>query len=109
MADGACVVGIDVSPSVVDVSGAPGWVGVVGDVTDADVQRGALRAAVESFGGIDLAVVSAGIFGASAPIAALDPDEWRRVLGLNLDASVQLLAALHRAAAPLAGGAGRSW
>ncbi len=95
LADGACVVGIDVSPPVVDVSSAPGWLPVVADVTDAEAVRGALRAGVEAFGGIDLAVVSAGIFGASTPIAALDAGEWRRVLALNLDASVQLLADLH--------------
>lgn len=95
LADGACVVALDVSPAVAEVSSAPGWLPIVVDVTDADAQRAALRAGVDAFGGIDLAVVSAGIFGASAPIAELDAGEWRRVLALNLDASVQLLADLH--------------
>jgi rhamnose utilization protein RhaD (predicted bifunctional aldolase and dehydrogenase)/NAD(P)-dependent dehydrogenase (short-subunit alcohol dehydrogenase family) len=95
LADGACVVALDVSPAVADVSTASGWLPIVVDVTDAAAQRDALRAGVEAFGGIDLAVVSAGIFGASAPIAELDAGEWRRVLALNLDASVQLLADLH--------------
>jgi rhamnose utilization protein RhaD (predicted bifunctional aldolase and dehydrogenase)/NAD(P)-dependent dehydrogenase (short-subunit alcohol dehydrogenase family) len=95
LADGACVVGIDVSPSVVDAIDAPGWLGVEADVTDAPAQRTALQAGVEAFGGIDLAVVSAGSFGAVAPIAELDAEGWRRVLALNLDAAVQLLADLH--------------
>lgn len=95
LGDGACVVGLDVDPSVTDAFPGPGWLGVAVDVTDADAQRDALRRGVEAFGGVDLAVVSAGIFGASAPLAELDAGEWRRVLAVNLDASVQLLADLH--------------
>ncbi|MEZ5139223.1 MAG: bifunctional aldolase/short-chain dehydrogenase [Acidimicrobiales bacterium] len=95
LADGACVVGLDLAPSVVDAFTGAGWLGVAADVTDPAAQERALRAGVEAFGGVDLAVVSAGIFGASAPIAALDPTEWRRVLDVNLDASVRLLHDLH--------------
>lgn len=96
LADGACVMGLDLSSSVVDAfAGKAGWLGIAADVTDPAAQEAALRAGVEAFGGVDLAVVSAGIFGASAPIAELDPAEWRRVLDVNLDASVRLLHDLH--------------
>jgi rhamnose utilization protein RhaD (predicted bifunctional aldolase and dehydrogenase)/NAD(P)-dependent dehydrogenase (short-subunit alcohol dehydrogenase family) len=96
LADGACVVGVDRDPSVAEAFGArPAFCGVEADVTAPGANEAAVRTAVERFGGIDLAVVSAGIFGASAPIAELDADEWRRVLAVNLDASVQLLADLH--------------
>jgi NAD(P)-dependent dehydrogenase (short-subunit alcohol dehydrogenase family) len=96
LAEGACVVGVDRDPSVAEVFGArAAFCGVEADVTAPGANEAAVRTAVERFGGIDLAVVSAGIFGASAPIAELDADEWRRVLAVNLDASVQLLADLH--------------
>ncbi len=95
LADGACVVGLDLAAAVADAFATPAWLGVAVDVTDSDAQRDALRAGVDAFGGIDLAVLSAGVFGASAPIEAVDAGEWRRVLDVNLDASVQLLADLH--------------
>jgi NAD(P)-dependent dehydrogenase (short-subunit alcohol dehydrogenase family) len=96
LADGACVVGIDRDPSVGPAfDGRASFAGVEADVTDPDADDRALRTAVERFGGIDLAVLSAGIFGASAPVAELDADEWRRVLAVNLDASVRLLGRLH--------------
>jgi rhamnose utilization protein RhaD (predicted bifunctional aldolase and dehydrogenase)/NAD(P)-dependent dehydrogenase (short-subunit alcohol dehydrogenase family) len=96
LADGACVVGVDRDPAIGAAFGAShAFRGIEADVTAADTNETVLRHAVERFGGVDLAVLSAGIFGASAPIAELDADEWRRVLAVNLDASVRLLADLH--------------
>lgn len=93
--EGACVVGIDVDASVVDAFDAPGWLGCSVDVTDRWAQQAGIAAGVEAFGGIDIAVVSAGIFGASTPISDLDPATWRQVLGINLDAAMTLLTDLH--------------
>ena len=42
-----------------------------------------------------MAVAAAGIFGANAPIAKLDLDEWSRTLRINLDGVTLLLKALH--------------
>jgi rhamnose utilization protein RhaD (predicted bifunctional aldolase and dehydrogenase)/NAD(P)-dependent dehydrogenase (short-subunit alcohol dehydrogenase family) len=96
LADGACVVGVDRDPTIATTfEGSPAFFGIEADVTSADTDETVLRHAVERFGGIDLAVLCAGIFGASAPIAELEADEWRRVLAVNLDASVRLLAELH--------------
>jgi NAD(P)-dependent dehydrogenase (short-subunit alcohol dehydrogenase family) len=96
LTDGACVVGVDRDPAVRTAFGErPTFRGIEGDVTDPAAHDLALRTAVEGFGGVDLAVLSAGIFGASAPIAELDADEWQRVLAVNLDASVRLLHDLH--------------
>lgn len=52
--------------------------------------------------GLDLAVVNAGVAGA-APIAALELDEWRRVLSVNLDGAFLTLRAAMRAMADRGG------
>lgn len=95
LARGACVTGFDLAASVVDTFDGPAWLGQVVDVTDAAAQRAALAAAVEHFGGVDIAVIGAGIFPPSTAIADLDPEVWRAAMAVNLDAAATLLAALH--------------
>lgn len=45
----------------------------------------AVRHAVETYGGLHLAVNNAGIGGAQAPTGETDLDEWQRVIGINLN------------------------
>ncbi|MDQ3810760.1 MAG: SDR family oxidoreductase, partial [Chloroflexota bacterium] len=92
---GAAVVGLDVDPSVVDQHCRPDFLGLRCDVTDAQQVDAALDDATRAFGGLDMLVLNAGIFGASRPIAALDQAEWRRVMAVNLDANMALLHAAH--------------
>jgi rhamnose utilization protein RhaD (predicted bifunctional aldolase and dehydrogenase)/NAD(P)-dependent dehydrogenase (short-subunit alcohol dehydrogenase family) len=92
---GACVTGIDVSPSVVDAFAGDGWLGVQADVTDPGQLQVALRAGVERYGGVDIAVIAAGMFGAAQPVAEITAEEWRRVMALNVDAVASLLTMLH--------------
>lgn len=92
---GAAVVGLDVSEEVAEAFAGAAWLGVTADVTDGDAVAGALDAAVERFGGIDLAVLAAGIFGASRPLAEFDEFEWRQVQAINVDSAAALLADLH--------------
>jgi rhamnose utilization protein RhaD (predicted bifunctional aldolase and dehydrogenase)/NAD(P)-dependent dehydrogenase (short-subunit alcohol dehydrogenase family) len=88
---GAAVVGVDRGES------APGTasVNVVADVTDPAAQAAALRTTVEQFGGLDVLVIAAGIFGATVPISEMSNEEWRRVLSVNLDAVADLLHIAH--------------
>ena len=51
-----------------------------GTQISAAIDQGLMR-----FGGIDMAVLNAGIFGASHRIAELPMEEWRRVIAVNLD------------------------
>ena len=95
LANGAAVVGLDRSPKVEDTFAGVDWLGVCVDVTDAAAQDAAVRDAIAQFGGIDVAVLAAGIFGRSAFIADLEPGEWRNVQSVNLDATANALRALH--------------
>ena len=85
LAAGAAVVGVDVAAAVAAVSSDDAYVGVVADATSqAEVGR-AVATAAERFGGLDMLVVSAGIFGQSQPVADLDLSQWHRTMGVNLD------------------------
>ncbi|MGH9246897.1 MAG: bifunctional aldolase/short-chain dehydrogenase [Acidimicrobiales bacterium] len=91
----AAVVGFDRDPEVEGTFAGRAGLGLTVDVTDADATWAAIGAGVERFGGIDLAVLAAGIFGRSEAVADLDLDEWRRVMAVNVDAAASLLARLH--------------
>jgi NAD(P)-dependent dehydrogenase (short-subunit alcohol dehydrogenase family) len=92
---GAAVVGLDISPSVIDVSDDVTFLGVPCDLTSLEATSAALDAAVERFGGVDMLVAAAGLFPESAPISAHDPVTWRRAMAVNVDAYVQLLSLVH--------------
>ncbi len=95
MAEGTAVIGIDVDPEIkVSFDGA-NWLGVQADVTDGDAMEAALDAAVARFGGLDILVLNAGVFPPSTRISDLQPDAWRRVMAVNVDAGAALLAAAH--------------
>jgi NAD(P)-dependent dehydrogenase (short-subunit alcohol dehydrogenase family) len=54
------------------------------DVADPRAVRDMVAHAVDTFGGLHLAVNNAGIGGASAPTADYPLEEWHRVIGVNL-------------------------
>jgi rhamnose utilization protein RhaD (predicted bifunctional aldolase and dehydrogenase)/NAD(P)-dependent dehydrogenase (short-subunit alcohol dehydrogenase family) len=88
LAAGAAVAGIDLRAS-------DAGLGLVADVTDRIAVRRALRATVEAFGGVDIAVLAAGAFGSSSPIGDIDAEQWRGTMEVNADAAALLLAELH--------------
>jgi rhamnose utilization protein RhaD (predicted bifunctional aldolase and dehydrogenase)/NAD(P)-dependent dehydrogenase (short-subunit alcohol dehydrogenase family) len=93
---GAAVVGLDLNPSVRDAfGGRPDFLGLECDVTRGDDIERALDAAVRAFGGLDMLVLNAGIFGASRRIESLRLAEWRQIMDVNLDANVVLLSAAY--------------
>jgi NAD(P)-dependent dehydrogenase (short-subunit alcohol dehydrogenase family) len=70
--------------AVIDRSDAPdAEVSLVADVGDEADVVAAVRQAAERLGGLDVAVVNAGIGGMS-PILDLTTDEWDRVMSVNL-------------------------
>ncbi len=87
--------GLDLNPRVQDVAAGPAWLGVQCDVTSPDQLAAAIAAGVKRFGGVDIAVVNAGVFPPSQRLDVLDLDMWRAVMGVNVDAAVALLHDLH--------------
>lgn len=92
---GAAVIGLDVAAAVTTAFDAPAFLGVEADVTDYAAVGAALTAGVERFGGVDLAVLAAGVFGVTRPVSELDPAGWRRVQAVNVDSAAALLRLLH--------------
>jgi rhamnose utilization protein RhaD (predicted bifunctional aldolase and dehydrogenase)/NAD(P)-dependent dehydrogenase (short-subunit alcohol dehydrogenase family) len=95
LARGSAVVGVDINPAIAELHRRADFVGLTCDLTDASSVDQALESAVRAYGGLDMLVLNAGIFGASRRIAALDLQEWRTVMSINLDANVALLRAAH--------------
>jgi rhamnose utilization protein RhaD (predicted bifunctional aldolase and dehydrogenase)/NAD(P)-dependent dehydrogenase (short-subunit alcohol dehydrogenase family) len=92
---GAAVVGLDLNPGVAGVASGPPWLGVQCDVTDPEQVTTAIEAGVKRFGGVDIAVLNAGIFPPSQRLDALDLGSWRAAMSVNVEASVALLRHLH--------------
>jgi rhamnose utilization protein RhaD (predicted bifunctional aldolase and dehydrogenase)/NAD(P)-dependent dehydrogenase (short-subunit alcohol dehydrogenase family) len=88
---GAAVIGLDLNPHVANMSADQAWLGIRCDVTNAKKLTVAIEAGVKHFGGIDIAVLNAGIFPASQRLDALEMETWRAVMNVNVDASVVLL------------------
>lgn len=92
---GAAVIGLDVQPSVQDVSPEPGYLGLGVDLTDEAAVEAALERGVRHYGGLDMLMLNAGIFPAGRAIADLSSAEWDRVLAVNLSANLTLLRLAH--------------
>lgn len=95
LARGAAVIGIDLDPAVEGAFDGPAWLGAGADVTDPAAIERAVAEGVERFGGCDILVAAAGIFGAGADIANLDLQEWRRTMRINLDGVAHVMQATH--------------
>lgn len=95
LAAGAAVAGWDLAEGTADTFDDPAWLGVTVDVTDPEQTRTALTSTVERFGGLDIVVVSAGIFPQSQDIADLTHDQWRKTMAVNVDSVAQLLRSVH--------------
>ena len=59
-------------------------VAIPADVTKLDEVEGMVTAAAETFGGIDIAVLNAGVDIPRNPVEESDPELWRWVVGVNL-------------------------
>ncbi len=55
------------------------------DVADREAVDAMVAEAVAAFGGLDIVVANAGVASRVAPVAQVNPAEWRRVLGTDLD------------------------
>lgn len=95
LAAGASVVGWDISPEVATTFDSPDWLGLQVDVTDSQAQREAIARGVAAFGGMDILVVSAGIFPTAQHLDGMDMAMWRRTMAINVDAVAELYGLAH--------------
>lgn len=79
-------------------------VAVAGDISDAETHRRLVDAALENFGGLDIAVNNAGTAGPYKPLADVSIEEWQETLAVNLTGA--FLGARAQIAAMLATGGG---
>jgi NAD(P)-dependent dehydrogenase (short-subunit alcohol dehydrogenase family) len=92
---GAAVVGLDVDERVRQVAAAPDYLGIVADVTEPAAVKAAIARAVDRFGGLDMLIAAAGVFGPSRPMSDFDPQQWHRTLSVNTEAFADLLGQVH--------------
>ena len=85
------MVGLDVNELITTLHKRMDFLGIRCDVTSQQEVTAALEEIARAFGGLDILVLNAGIFTASAAIAALDNEAWRKVMSINLDANLMLL------------------
>jgi len=95
LGQGAAVIGIDIKPFDSDQEENSSFCELVADVTDPAALRTAVDVGVQRFGGIDMVVAAAGIFGASDRIANLVQGDWDQTLAVNLTGVTNLLRATH--------------
>lgn len=84
LADGASVVGIDVQEPIEDVAHEPGrFAFFSADVREHATTEAAVTRALELHGRLDGVVTAAGVAGGGA-VHDLDPEEWDRIVSINL-------------------------
>jgi NAD(P)-dependent dehydrogenase (short-subunit alcohol dehydrogenase family) len=88
---GAVVIGLDVDPKIEVLFDSPAYLGLVCNITNADMVQSAIETAARRFGGLDMVVLNAGIFAKSELIKELELETWQRVMRINLDANVTVM------------------
>ena len=88
IARGASVVVVDLHEDAVQAAAAglhaERALGIAADVTDAESMEAAVAEAVDRFGGLDVIVANAGIASRGATALAADPEQFERVIDVNL-------------------------
>jgi NAD(P)-dependent dehydrogenase (short-subunit alcohol dehydrogenase family) len=92
---GAAVVGLDINSQIETLDHRPNFLGITCDLTDESAITQALEKAIRKFGGLDILILSAGIFPPGCPIKDLSIQEWRKVMNINLDANLILMRESH--------------
>jgi len=93
---GAAVIAVDIDEDITRSFDAANYCGIVCDVTSKEAIEDALEQGVQMFGGLDMVILNAGIFPASATIDELELELWNKTLEVNLTANLMLLQSTHR-------------
>ncbi|MFV8816136.1 SDR family NAD(P)-dependent oxidoreductase [Haliea sp. E17] len=84
LAEGANVIGLDLNQSALDTHLDARVVKVAGSVSDPQAVAAAVDAAIEQFGGLDLAFLNAGVECRAAPVVDFSEREYERVFDVNV-------------------------
>ncbi|MEV5531264.1 SDR family NAD(P)-dependent oxidoreductase [Streptomyces prunicolor] len=96
------VAGLDLVAQPETAEKVPGYLELTGDVTDEGDIQGALERVIEQFGTLHVLVNNAGVYPSRA-FEETTPEEWRRIMRVNLEAPFLL----SRAVLPYLKAAGR--
>ena len=88
---GAAVIALDIQPEIEFLHERVDFCGIQCDLTDETAFNQALSKGIETFGGLDILVLNAGIFPPSCRVADLSQAQWQKVMNLNLDTNLMLL------------------
>lgn len=88
---GAAVVGLDINPAISELFKQVNFLGIQCDVTSEEKLSEALDTTVNTFGGLDMLILNAGIFPPSKQIADIPTADWKKVMNINLDSNFTLL------------------
>jgi rhamnose utilization protein RhaD (predicted bifunctional aldolase and dehydrogenase)/NAD(P)-dependent dehydrogenase (short-subunit alcohol dehydrogenase family) len=88
---GAAVVGLDINPKICDLLNQNNFLGIQCDVTSKENLDQAIIKIVNTFGGLDILVLNAGIFPESKSISNLLTEDWEKVMSINLKSNFELL------------------
>lgn len=92
---GAVVVGVDIAPEITSFDVGPGSLGIQADLTDDNVLSEIVEKISSHAGGLDIVVLSAGIFGPTQAIADYNAQTWAKVHAINFTSVLPLMAAIH--------------
>ncbi|MEV0473484.1 SDR family NAD(P)-dependent oxidoreductase [Streptomyces prunicolor] len=92
-ARGYRVAGIDLVAQPETAERVLDYVELIGDVTDEDQIQGALERVIDRFGTLHVLVNNAGVYPAR-PFEETTPEEWRRIMRVNLEAPFLLTRAV---------------
>jgi rhamnose utilization protein RhaD (predicted bifunctional aldolase and dehydrogenase)/NAD(P)-dependent dehydrogenase (short-subunit alcohol dehydrogenase family) len=92
---GAAVIGLDLNAGITTTFSSQAFLGIECDITNQQAVLEALEQGIQTFGGLDMLILNAGIFPKSTPIATLDSENWSRVMRVNVDANLTLLREAH--------------
>lgn len=88
---GAAVIALDIQPFIKTLHKTADFCGIQCDITNQKAFLQALETGIETFGGIDILILNAGVFPPGCLIANLSDQEWQRVMSVNLDANLTIL------------------
>lgn len=88
---GACVIGADINPEIMDIMAGIGALGITINLTDEPQVKAMIEQIISTYGGLDIVVSNAGIFTAGAYLEDMEQNNWDRSFLVNLTSHQILL------------------